>query len=281
VIRLRFLPIFTLAILAQPLFTAGIATAHDYWLSPGSFALELGDTCTVHLLVGDRLEPEIERPFQKNITTRYEWLARSTSRDLRNVFPDSTLPVLRLPVEKEETVLLVMDRDFVVVETTYGRFREFLEHEENGALLTEVSTESDDTPMRRRYARNLKALLNLASRDSEGLHDHKVDQTLEILLLQDPLELKVGDSLEIKVLFEGEPLQHELVRFFVGGENELVTAETTRTNRAGVASIRVDHAGLYVVRVGHVKRCEGCDEADWDTYYATFSFVYSGPAVRQ
>lgn len=248
--------------------------AHDYWLAQESLALKIGDTCSIRLLVGDRLEPELERPLQKAITTRYEWLTGDASVDLLATLPDSTLPVFQRPVENEGSALLVMDRDFVIIEGTYDQFRSFLEHEENTLIAEQVKDTPDDAKMRRRYARNLKTLVKVGAGDDEGLYGRRVGQKLEILLLQDPHVIERGDELGIQVLFDGEPLSNELVRVFIGNGNELTAELKARSNAKGVVSVNIDHEGMWVIRVAHLRRSENSEETDWDTYYATFSFLY-------
>lgn len=259
---------------AVALLVAVDGEAHDYWLDQERLALEVGDTCSIRLLVGDRLEPELERPLQKEITTRYEWLTGNTSLDLLAVLPDSAQPVFKRPIESEGTSLLVMDRDFVVIESTYEQFGSFLEHEEKGVIAGRVKDISGDTKLRRRYARNLKALIRVGAGDEEGLYGREVGQKLEILLLQDPQVTKRGEELSIQVLFAGEPLEGELVRVFVGDGEGLTAELKARCNAKGLASFKVEHEGLWVIRVTHLRRSDRSEEADWDTYYATFSFLY-------
>ena len=123
----RLLPSTRSSVLA---FTVAMASflapfgveAHDYWLVQELSTLKVGDTCSMRLLVGDRLEPELERALQRDITTRYEWLTASGSLDLLESLPEGAKPVFQRKVAQTETALLVMDRDFVDIETTYGQF---------------------------------------------------------------------------------------------------------------------------------------------------------------
>jgi len=253
------------------LFVPAGAAAHDYWLAQEPSTLAIGDTCSIRLLVGDRLESELERPLQSEMTTRYEWLSAGGSVNLLESLPEGTKPVLQRTVTRAETALLIMDRDFVEIETTYGQFTEFLAHENDTDLLQQVKDIPKDTKMRRRYARNLKALVRVGAGDDTPIHDRKVGQQLEILLLDDPWSVPHGEMLRAQVLFEGKPLERKWVRNFVGGQAGLLAESKALTDRNGSVGFPVEHSGQWVVRVAYVRRCQDCEGTVWDTYYATLS----------
>ncbi|NIV46650.1 MAG: hypothetical protein GWN46_07435, partial [Gammaproteobacteria bacterium] len=90
--------------------------AHDYWFAQEPSAVEVGDTCVLRLLVGDELQAELERPFQREITTRFEWLSLDESVNLLDQTPENARPVFERKVTREGTALVVMDRSFVLTE---------------------------------------------------------------------------------------------------------------------------------------------------------------------
>ncbi|NIV48145.1 MAG: hypothetical protein GWN46_15750, partial [Gammaproteobacteria bacterium] len=70
----------------------------------------------MRLLVGDGLQAELERPLQREITTRFEWLTTDGPVDLMEQTAEDAQPVLQRKVAREGTALVVMDRDFVPTE---------------------------------------------------------------------------------------------------------------------------------------------------------------------
>ena len=261
-------------ILVLVLFLASIPArgfAHDYWLTLEPRFPDPTDTCTLRLWVGDKLVPELERPYQEDITTRYEWISGNDPVDLRRDLADGTTPVLRRAMNGNASALVVMDRDFVDTEGTMADFRRFLEHEEQVELLSRVSGEPGDQPVTRRYARCLKALLTSGIKDETWLHAQPVGQALEIVLYDDPRDLARDAKLRVQVLFRGKPLAGELVRLFVESEGGEVTEHKATTSEHGLVSFRAAQGGLWVLRVAHVRPGEA--QADWDTYYGTLSFM--------
>lgn len=250
-----------------------IAAAHDYWLAQEPRTLRPGDDCMIRLWVGDELVAEVERPLQHESTTRYEWLSGSESVDLLASMPDSTQPVFHRRLTEPGTSLFVMDRKFHPIKSTVGGFLQFLEHEERPDLAARFADTSPDQPLHRRYARNLKALVRVAESEISELHAQRVGQALEIRLMNDPHGLESGAELPVHVEFEGANVPNQLVKGFVEGNDGTVSVVKGTTDEQGIVRFPLDRAGLWVIRTTYLRESKESD-MDWDTYYATFSFVY-------
>ncbi len=71
------------------LLLAARVTAHDYWLEADSFFLPAGATdARVHLHLGEALQSEEERPFQKERTAHFKLLSAAGAKDLLSSTPD-------------------------------------------------------------------------------------------------------------------------------------------------------------------------------------------------
>ncbi len=247
--------------------------AHDYWFAQEPSTVDVGDTCVLRLLVGDGLQAELERPLQREVTTRFEWLTAAESIDLLDQTAEDAQPVLRRKVAREGTALVVMDRDFVPTESTYERFVGFLEHEGVLDLLRDVENVAKDTPVRRRYARNLKALINVGEGGDRRLHDRQVGQELEILLLDDPWSVKPGAELTVQILFRGKPAEGLPIKGLVDTGDGSIAESHARTDANGVAGFPLEHRGNWLIRATVIRPSDDRAAADWDTYYSTYSFL--------
>ncbi len=63
----------------------------------------------------------------------------------------------------------------------------------------------------------------------------------EIVPFKNPLAIKVGEKLPIKVFFEGKPLEGASI--YVGGGHK----ETTRTNKEGIANVIIEKLGKQII----------------------------------
>ncbi|NIM61111.1 MAG: DUF4198 domain-containing protein [Acidobacteria bacterium] len=251
--------------------------AHDYWFAQQPPIIDVGDTCVLRLLVGDGLRPELERPLQREITTRFEWLTTDGPVDLMEQTAEDAQPVLQRKVAGEGTALVVMDRDFVPTEGTYERFVGFLEHEGALELLRDVESVPRDTTVRRRYARNLKALVRVGDGGDRRLHGRRVGQDLEILLLDDPWSVKPGAELKLRILFRGKPVEGLPIKSLVDTGRGSITESHARTDANGVAGFRLEHRGQWLIRATLIRPSDDRTAADWDTYYSTYSFMLPAP----
>jgi uncharacterized GH25 family protein len=92
---------------------------------------------------------------------------------------------------------------------------------------------------------------------------------LAVLPLQNPLALRAGQMLPLRVLFEGRPLAGaKVVADFVNGSHTVAA----RTGRDGVARVRLRNQGLNVIAVTH-EAAASDTRADFAEHLSTLSFV--------
>lgn len=79
-----------------------------------------------------------------------------------------------------------------------------------------------------------------------------VGQRIEIVPLKNPTEIKAGETLPIKVLFEGKPLETYVYGTYVGyySEDEPFPL-LARSNADGIAQVKIDRAGTWMVVANH------------------------------
>lgn len=101
-----------------------------------------------------------------------------------------------------------------------------------------------------------------------------IGHPLEILPLKDPADLKEGDYLPVKVLFKDEPLDWTPVHATYAGfsAKKEVFAYTTRTNKKGIAEIKILKSGIWLIKVDHKVPYPNPEECDEYYYCATLTF---------
>jgi len=253
------------------LFFVNFSLAHDYWLQPNRFIISRGDTLIVHLYVGDKLLREIEREFQKDMTLKFEILTDSKSFNLLNEIQDKMLPVLKKKVDFEGLALIVMERDFAYIKLNQKEFSEYLKHEE----LDEVEKLRKKLPVREfereKYRRYIKSLIMVGSDPDGEVYKKILGQKLEIVLLSNPYRLKSSDSIEAQVLFEGRPLVNKVVMAYNVYDGKFFEYKA-RTDENGKVKFQVKNPGLWLIRLVHLLPCENCQDVDWESFWASFSF---------
>ncbi|MFN3134244.1 MAG: DUF4198 domain-containing protein [Candidatus Kryptonium sp.] len=249
------------------LFIFNFVYAHDYWLRPQKFILSKGDTLIVHLYVGDKLKAEIKRELQMEMTEKFELVKNDGIVDLLSQAKDKSIPILKREVDFDGLGLIVMERGWAHIELNAQEFNEYLKHEG----ITDIKIDSKNGVQKERYRRYLKSLV-LSGKEVKGeIYKKVLGQRLEIVLLKNPYLLKVGDELEVQVLFEGKPLVNKIVTLYSVGQND-VFEQKVKTNKNGIARFKVKNSGFQLVRLVHLRKCENCDDINWESFWASFSF---------
>jgi len=98
------------------------------------------------------------------------------------------------------------------------------------------------------YEKYAKALVNAGKKDLINF-DKTVGHKLEIIPLKNPLNLKLGEFLPVKVLFNGKPKRFcKVYATYSGFSTGDDFAYATSTNSKGIAKIRIIHWGVWLVK---------------------------------
>ncbi|MCK4618322.1 MAG: DUF4198 domain-containing protein [Desulfobacterales bacterium] len=116
-----------------------------------------------------------------------------------------------------------------------------------------------------------KAVVDVGKSGGKNL-TKPVGHTLEIVPLEDPADLREGEYMPVKVLYNSEPLKTELHATYVGFSTENAWAYTTKTNKDGIGRIKMLKSGIWLIKVGHKVAYPDPDECDQYSYSATLTF---------
>jgi len=125
------------------------------------------------------------------------------------------------------------------------------------------------------YSRCAKALLESPGGDGMGF-DRVLGFTLEIVPEKNPFALKPGESLPVRVLFEGKPLEGALVVALSQRHPE--ARAQARTGADGRASLPIAGDGASLVKCVHMVPATGRDDADWESFWGSLTFETGSPA---
>lgn len=109
-----------------------------------------------------------------------------------------------------------------------------------------------------------------------------VGHELELVPLEDPMSVKAGGTLRVKVLFRGEPVANAAV---LRSDGETAVAQDKlpvfRSDAAGIATVAIDKAGGEVLSVTRrVSPSAVPALADADTFSATLAFTLDQPRTN-
>ena len=252
------------------LLGAPSALAHDYWLQPEPAVLDAPGSVDVHLHLGQELVSEEDKPHLAERTVSLVHLHGGSRTPLSP--PDQALPALDdLALEQAGGHLIALERNAAWIELDPEAFHAYLEHEglQDVARAREAAGEQD-TPGRERYTRYLKAWIPVGT-VQDDTHALVVGHALELRLLDRPV---AGQDLTVEAHVDGAPLAEQPLTAFVrraDRADEVVSVQRT-TDTQGRVTFPAAAAGDWLVRTVHMRRCQDCPKADWESLWAAYRF---------
>ena len=246
-----------------------ISYAHEYILIAENFKVKKGDTLNVHLFVADGFNIEMERPLQASITKNYSLETSNGTIDLLQEGKTGSLPILQRPVDFEGLGLIHIERDFAKITLENNKFLDYLKEDHIENIQIDASKQKEQ---KERYARYIKCLVQSGTSNSNQLYKKQIGQKFEIILLNNPYQLKIGNQINAQIFFEGKPLVNKVItiRNRTGGEH--ATKQIARTNEKGICSFKLNRQGDWFIHATHMIKSTDQSAADWESHWTSYSF---------
>jgi uncharacterized GH25 family protein len=241
--------------------------AHDFWIEPSSFRPQTGARVAVRLRVGEGLRgdpvPRDPGQIERFVTAGPEgeagvpgvpggepagWVSPA-SPGLRWIVYDSGHSSLALGAAKFERYL---------GQEGLERIRRL-----------RASRGQSGVPAREIYSRCAKSLLAVGDRAGAGF-DRVLGLELELVPEKNPYLLKAGETLPVRLLYHGKPLEGALVTALPQGAPD--ARVSSRSDRRGHADLRLDRPGLWLVKAVHMVSAPAGSGADWESLWASLTF---------
>ena len=248
------------------------ASAHDYWLLPDRLHVLARASVRLSLWVGDDFVPEEERAWQRARTTRFTRLsAQGRAVDLLAQPVEGQHPIVASRLAAPGGYLFVMERDAAHLELPALRFERYLHDEGLDAIVALRAARGEATaPGRERYTRYLKAFVQ-AGATADGVSTRVAAQAFELVPRDDLARLDAGDSLRVEARFRGAPIAGVTVEALSRVGSDVRRARAVSDAR-GRVTFTLDREGTWLLRATHMVRCEGCADADWESFWTSYVF---------
>ncbi|MGB7069782.1 MAG: DUF4198 domain-containing protein [Pyrinomonadaceae bacterium] len=262
-----------LAVILALVFSVS-AFAHEYWLEPDMFFLKAGEETALRLFVGEGLKKEEERLFQASKTPLFRRYSHGVGSgiDISANARDDVSPLMDILFAKAGSVMFAMERNWSYISLEPKEFDQYLREDGMEYIIAEREKRGESgKPGRERYSRFLKTLVQVGDK-TDSTYKKRTGLKLEIIPLDDPYFIAVGNSILFKVLFEGKPLREKTI-FADAREGESISKSKFTTDRNGEVSVKIGRRGVWLIRLVFMRRCErDCGDADWESFWGAFSF---------
>lgn len=259
------------------LIASGVVVAHDLWLVPARFSIAPGATVAVAMNTGDTF-PLSEGAVKGERIERAALVTADGSMPLTTFRTEgkSTVADVTAPRKAGGAIVEVVLKP-VATKQPRASFDEFVKHEGLDAVAAMLARAPERRAEERRtYAKYAKTLLRIGSGQGvETLYRKSLGHRLEIIAEADPYSLKPGESLPVRLLFDGKPLSG--ARVVVGST---ATATATQSNMPGVrtdaegrARVNLDKSGgAHYIHALHMIPAANMSDVEWESFWATLTF---------
>nr|WP_315491143.1 DUF4198 domain-containing protein [uncultured Rhodoferax sp.] len=254
--------------------------AHEFWFAPIASPQAVGTTVTLRLEVGEFFTGEAAGLSVPSTRTLRHYRAGQPTQDLQPFLPaEAPEAEVGLALDTPGTHLLAYDSTPQHIRLEADKFHAYL-HDE-GLDFVKTLREKAGTahePARERYRRHIKTLIEVgpvphAVQALDPTYAQHAGQRLELTPVRNPLALKPGDALPIRISFDNQPLAGALVKAWHKHKGQLVMIRAT-TSAQGEVTFNLPYAGDWMVSVVHMTPAVDGEEegVDWDSFWGNLTF---------
>lgn len=254
------------------LATAAVAAAHDLFVRPERFFVPENAELLVRLLNGTfsvsensiarerLLDVSVVSPAGRERIDTARWSAAGDT----STFRTGAAGTYALGVSTRPNVISL----------TAAEFNQYLR--DDGVPDVLAARERDQElgrPVRERYHKHVKALLQVGERRSDD-YATGLGYPAELVPLENPYLLRAGGVLRVRALVDGKPVREQFLLY--GGRNATggrIEPRSVRSDEDGAARIPLGQAGTWYVKFIHMTRIAGDTAADYESRWASLTFA--------
>ena len=272
---------FALSLLTIALALTG-AEAHDMFLILPAGGAQPESEIEAPLFNGtiDKSENTIERDRMQDVTVvdAEGWADHPPTESWRD---DGDTSVLTVETGPPGTLLVGVSTRPRLIELSAEDFNEYLRHDGVRDVLDDRTRDGElDRPAREWYSKHVKTLIQVGG-ESSDTWQHRLGYPVELVPMDDPAGLAPGDTLQVLVLADGEPLAGQLVYASYEGYHAHDEDDGThreafedRSDMNGIVRLDVTRSGRWYLRLIHMVPSDE-EGLDYESNWATLTFEVS------
>jgi uncharacterized GH25 family protein len=246
-----------------------VTIAHEFWLEPVNFFYHVGETLSVAFKVGENFVGEPWITTNEKVE-KLEIHHLNSVADLRASLKEDPKENLSYTLHEEGTHMIVLQSKNSFIELEAEKFNTYLKEE--GLDDPYYEREKSNTltkPGKENYARFSKLLIQVGGK-RDDTYKKVVGLPIEIIPLQNPYSLRVGDLMQFKIFFNGKPLFGAKVVFWNRQSNRTIV-QPVYTLQDGTVEDHISNTGMWMVSVVKMVPCKD-GTADWQSYWGSLTF---------
>lgn len=222
-----------------------ISSAHEFWLQPKKFKYTVGEEIKLDFMVGESFNGEFW-DLKKHKAEKIQLHRISGIRDLAKDIKLTQGNNLNIKTDQEGTYLFSLQSNSAYIELEGEKFNDYLKEDGLDYILDERTKSGSLTNKSTEFYTRFAKLLVQTGNKTDDTYKKKIGLRYEIIPDQNPYALKVGDHLQCRVLFEGKPAAHALVKVW-NKVNTTTFLQNIYTENDGTMRFPLSASGPWMV----------------------------------
>lgn len=267
-----------------PLYSPSLTSAHDSWLIADRSTANDGDVVWLSFVTGD-VFPFGEKATEPSRVAQFIDRIGDRTQAVVGYKPQDKGLSIRRPIVGPGLHVLGCALSAHPIEMTPEKFEQYLRSERADSALAAFeqfqrrgATKADTIV--EEYTKFAKTMIEVSPADDEedGFLT-PIGHRLEIVPLSNPCRWKAGQTVKVKVLFDGYPWPD--VNIFAGHEDRKANdySSQTRTDAKGVASISLTKPAHWFLQAHVIRPTDGLGKVKWESFWASLSFRVIGKST--
>lgn len=246
--------------------------AHDLYLKLDSFFVGVNEKVTIKILNGSFQASDGAINFARltDVSVIAPSGTRSHPKETDFTKEEKTSYLHITPAEPGNYLvgLSTMTRE---IDLAAKDFNGYLEEDGIPDILAERGRNKElDKNVRERYSKHVKTLIQVGEKQTSN-YNKVFGYPVEIVPQNNPYKLKAGDTFEFLCLKDGKPLANQFVMTGYDDGTNLRIGETIRTNKKGIAKIKLTGSGKWYVKFIQMSPLND-PKINYESKWATFTF---------
>lgn len=163
-----------------------------------------------------------------------------------------------------------------IIAMTPEEFVAYLKHDNVLDTLATFEKENQLTQVRERYSKHVRTIVQVGDTKTSD-YSSELGYPVEILLDQSPSELRFGDDVSFRVLYQGKPVNNQRVRASYEGfhdhdaDGNHLNSYDLSTDSEGRATFLLSNKALWYITLIHMQKINDPD-AEYESNWATITF---------
>lgn len=258
--------VFQIGLFFLSLFS-GACLGHDFWLEAHPFYTQINKTVDLSIHVGN----EFSGDSLPNIASWYNDFSLYDKHQKTDIQGElGRDPAGYFIPQKQGTHIVGYQSTFTYIEFDPETFNKYLEEEglQNAIDYRRINNQQNSMA-KEHYIRHAKTLIQAGDTFDLDNSSLRLGYDLEIIPLQNPYQKNINETLDVQVLYQGQPENDVLLIAFSKQRPEDMQRIRSQVN--GQVRIKLDQAGPWLLKAVKMLKLEG-KKAQWESHWASLTF---------